>query len=508
MAVLEPNDQTPPSTLVRARRRASDGLGVAKSGLVNVAQSARDGVREAMRVTGGVLAPFWPGALVSQISAWFAHLTPKGLYPRTLIIIIMPIVLLESVIAFIFMEQHWQSVTRRLSAATARDISMLVDVYKNYSRNDDYAQLIEMARDRLRLSMRVLEPGELPRTESKPFFALLDRALTKEVQRRIDVPFWVDTLGDSDHVEVRVQLPQATLSFVARRSQTFASNSHIFLLWMIGSAIVLLTVAILFLGNQIRPILRLSEAAENFGKGQPLPDDFELRGAREVRQATQAFIEMGERITTHVEQRTTMLAGVSHDLRTILTRFKLEAAMLPDAQRSDALMKDINEMQSMLEDYMAFARGDGGEVAAPTNMRELIEEVRTGALHFGKPIDLKLRKRRKDLVLTIRGQAFKRALANLMTNAVRYGERVVVTAGNDKDWFWIAVDDDGPGIPADRLEDVFKPFLRLDDSRNQDHGNTGLGLAIARDIVRAHGGDITLSRSKLGGLRAEIRLPL
>jgi two-component system osmolarity sensor histidine kinase EnvZ len=457
----------------------------------------------------------WPARLevsalpasLRRLAARFADVLPKGLYARALIIIIAPIVLLESVVAFSFMERHWQSVTRRLSEATARDIAALIDVYESYSLNDDYAKLFEMARERLGLSMQILPFGELPTQQPRPFFALLDRTLSNEIKKHIKREFWIDTVGQSRHVEVRVKHDAAVLRFIATRSQTYASNSHIFLMWMVGTSVVLLTVAILFMRNQIRPILRLAEAADAFGKGRPVPEDFRPRGAREVRQAAQAFVEMRERITQHVEQRTTMLAGVSHDLRTMLTRFKLELAFLPDDPGVRALKTDVNEMQHMLEDYLAFAKGDGGEVAQPTDVRDLLEEVHADTQHFGKPIELKLR-RKQELVLPLKRNAFKRAITNLVSNAARFGDQIVIRAGTERQWLRIEVDDDGPGIPPDERSNVFKPFYRLDHARNQDEGNSGLGLAIARDIAKSHGGDVALGESSMGGLRAIIRVPL
>lgn len=446
--------------------------------------------------------------MLNRASAYMAEAMPKGLYARALIIIITPIVLLESVVAFAFMERHWQSVTRRLSEATARDIAALIDVYESYGIDDNYARLIEMARDRLRLSLQILPAGELPTMQPKPFFAFLDRTLSSEIRKQIKRPFWIDTVGQSRHVEIRIKHDAAVLRFLASGQQTYASNSHIFLMWMIGTSVVLLTVAILFMRNQIRPILRLAEAADAFGKGRPVPEDFRPRGAREVRQAAQAFIEMRERIVQHVDQRTTMLAGVSHDLRTVLTRFKLELAFLGDSAGVRALKADVNEMQHMLEDYLAFAKGDGGEVAEPTNVRDLLEEVHADVQYFGKPVELKLRRSRHDLVLPLKRNAFKRAITNLVSNAARFGDQIIIRAGTDRQWLRIEVDDDGPGIPPRERDNVFKPFYRLDHARNQDEGNSGLGLAIARDIAKSHGGDIALGESSMGGLRAVIRVPL
>ena len=239
-----------------------------------------------------------------------------------------------------------------------------------------------------------------------------------------------------------------------------------------------------------------------------MPDDFRPRGAREVRQAATAFLEMRDRITTHVEQRTTMLAGVSHDLRTVLTRFKLELALLGDTDETRSLQSDVREMQSMLEDYLAFAKGDGGEISKLTNLRELLQEIHEDSQVYGTPIELKLRKRRQDIVLPLKRQAFKRAITNLVSNAVRFGDQVIIRAAVEGQWVRVEVDDNGPGIPASERANVFRPFYRLDHARNQDEGNTGLGLAIARDIAKSHGGDITLGESSMGGLRAIISVPL
>lgn len=443
-----------------------------------------------------------------RLAAFISEILPKGLYARALIIIIAPIVVLEGVVAFVFMERHWQAVTRRLSEQTARNVAALIEIYEAAPSKEEKSSLIRLAKERLNLDMQPLPRGDLPAARPKPFFNFLDAALSRELSKHVRRPYWIDTVGQSKHVEIRVALEDSTVRFIATRSQTNASNSEIFLLWMVGSSVILLTVAILFLRNQIRPILRLADAADAFGKGRPVPDDFRPRGAREVRQAAEAFLEMRNRITQHVEQRTTMLAGVSHDLRTVLTRFKLELAFLDDSADVQSLRADVNEMQHMLEDYLAFARGDGGEEAKPTNLRELMEEIHEEAQVFGTPVSLKMRKRRTDLVLPLKRQAFKRAITNLVSNAVRYGDQVVIRAATEGQWLRVEVDDNGPGIPPSERENVFKPFYRIDRSRNQDEGNSGLGLAIARDIAKSHGGDVALGDSSIGGLRAIISVPL
>jgi two-component system osmolarity sensor histidine kinase EnvZ len=291
----------------------------------------------------------------------------------------------------------------------------------------------------------------------------------------------------------------------APRRAAYASTAQISLLWIIGTSGVLLFVAVIFLRNQIKPILRLADAAESFGKGREVPN-FRPRGAREVRRAAQAFIEMKTRVERMMEQRTAMLAGVSHDLRTVLTRFKLELALVKKkTPEVDAMKKDIDEMALMLEAYLAFARGDSGEQSAPTDMADFLAELKADAERHGHKTSVLFH---GPPIVTVRPAAFKRCLANLTSNAARFASAIAITGHRDHRWLTVTVDDDGPGIPAAMREEVFKPFLRLDDARNQDEGGTGLGLAIARDIARSHGGDITLGDSPLGGLRATVRVPV
>ena len=438
-----------------------------------------------------------------RLLAAFGDRMPKGLYARALIIIIAPMVLLQSVVTFVFLERHWQTVTRRLSTVTVRDIGMLIELY---TADRAQAEALErLAEQKLGLRIRFVPGEELPEVRAKPFFDLLDSTLSDELTRQIGRPFWIDTVGRSNFVDIRVKLDDAVMHVIARRSQTYASNSHIFLLWMVGTSLVLLTVAILFLRNQIKPIVRLSEAADSFGKGRPPPADFRPRGAREVRQAAHAFIEMRNRIERYVEQRTVMLAGVSHDLRTVLTRFKLQLAMFEETPELEAMHADVDEMQAMLEDYMAFAKGDSGEAIVRTDIGEILSEVKSQA-HTPKPIEVEIKE--APLVVPVRRHAFKRAVANLVNNAARFAEHINVSAAKQNGALTVSVEDDGPGIPEGERVEVFRPFYRLDHARSQDSGSTGLGLAIARDIARIHGGDIALSRSALGGLKAVLKVPV
>jgi two-component system osmolarity sensor histidine kinase EnvZ len=444
-----------------------------------------------------------PGRIVPFVKRLLVRTLPKRLYQRALIIVIAPIIILQSVIAFVFMERHWQTVTVRLSGAVVRDIAAVIDLVGT-TPPERQADVLRVAQDRLGLKIDLLPPDPLPSPGPKPFFSILDQALAGEISRQINLPFWIDTVGNSNIIEIRIQMENQVLRAFARRSQAYASNSHIFLLWMIGTSLVLLLFAVAFLRNQIRPILALAEASDSFGKGRPMPANFRPGGAEEVRRAGNAFILMRERIERQIEQRTTMLTGISHDLRTILTRFRLQLAVLGPKVDTTAMEQDIDDMQSMLEGYLAFARSEAAEDPGRFDLAEYFEKLREEA---------KLRKRKLATELAgepevhVRPNAFRRLLSNLIGNAFRYARNVKVTARHQRGTLTVTVDDDGPGIPANMREDVFKPFVRLDTARNLDATGTGLGLSIARDIARSHGGDVTLDESPMGGLRAVVKVP-
>lgn len=457
----------------------------------------------ASRPTGALTGPFGRVRKIwRRVSRAVGDVLPKGLYARSLIIIIAPMVLLQSVIAYTFMERHWQLVTRRLSAAVTADVAALMDIYESYPQDKNAETLGRIAGERLNLDVDILKGAKLPSPGPRPFFSILDEVLSDEIRRQIRRPFWIDTVGRSNLIEIRVAIPEGVMRITARRNQAYASNSHIFLLWMTGSSLVLLGVAILFLRNQIKPILRLSAVAEGFGKGREI--EFKPRGAREVRQAGHAFIEMKRRIERAMEQRTAMLNGVSHDLRTIITRFKLSLALVEQTPEVEDLQRDVDEMSRMLEGYLAFARGDSAETAAETDMRTMLEDLRSDVERLGAHVEA------VELdghpTVTVRPDAFRRCLFNLAANAARYADTVAISGKREHRSFLVSIDDDGPGIPVESREEVFKPFVRLDDAR-QDAGGSGLGLAIARDIARAHGGDVSLQDSPLGGLRATVRIP-
>jgi two-component system osmolarity sensor histidine kinase EnvZ len=345
-----------------------------------------------------------------RFGRWLKSVMPKGLYARSLLIIIVPMVVLQSVVALLFLERHWNLVTTYLSSAVTQEIATLIDVYKTFPQDPDHAQLRRIAQDRLGLVVDFLPGTQLPPPSPKPFFSQLDQALSDEIRKQIGLPFWIDTVGRSSIVEIRIQLPDTIMRVFARRADVYDPNSWIFLVWMVATSLVVLAIAIAFLRNQIRPIVRLADAAEAFGKGREA-QNFRPRGAREVRRAAAAFLEMKARVERAIEQRTTMLAGVSHDLRTILTRFKLELALFGDTPEIEAMKKDVDEMAAMLEAYLAFARGDMGEQSAPTDIAALLDELKLDTERHGHRASVIFHGQPE---VTVRPAAFKRCLANLV----------------------------------------------------------------------------------------------
>ncbi len=438
---------------------------------------------------------FWPRA--------FKRWLPSTLFGRSLLIIVLPVALMQIAVTWAFFDAHWETVTSKLSDGLAGDIAWAVESYRADPSPQSLAKITDRAERSVGLSI-VLQPGRKLPTNHRPALFALDRSLKRALTDRLDQPFWFDTTRYPAYVDIRVQVPQGVLRIIAPRDRAFATQGHIFILWMTVATVLLTGLAILFIRNQVRSIERLAAAADAFGRGGDVPA-FKPHGAREVRQAAHAFIAMKERIQRHIDQRTALLASVSHDLRTPLTRLKLELALAKPTDRTEAMKRDLAEMEHMIDEYLAFARGQGGEAVETVSLRGLIEEVSEGAARAGALVHVEAD---PALRAAVRPNGLKRALSNLVMNAAVHGERVEVTANaRPSGGVEILVDDDGPGIPADRYEEAFKPFSRLDEARNQNEKGVGLGLAIARDMARGLGGDVTLERSPLGGLRAVVRLP-
>jgi two-component system osmolarity sensor histidine kinase EnvZ len=432
------------------------------------------------------------------------RLLPRSLFGRSLVILVTPVVLLQIVATYVFYESHWDTMSKRLSAAVSGELAMVIEVLSQDLDLESRRVLLALAERHTGIRLRYEPTDILPNAPRRLGSSSVGTMLAQTLEEYVHRPFQIDAESDDRNVLVAIQLSEGVLRASVPRKRLFSSTTYVFILWMIGTSLILFAIAGVFLRNQVRPIRRLAVAAESFGKGHDVRD-FKPEGASEVRRAAQEFNHMRERITRAIAQRTAMLAGVSHDLRTPLTRLKLQLAMLPPGTDADEMKADVVDMEKMLDAYLAFVRGEGAEAVVATELKPLLEEVVGGARRDGRQVALDIA---DGLRVKLRPDAFRRGITNLVANACRYGRIVAVSAHQSNGTLELTVDDDGPGIPADQREDVFKPFFRIDASRNAATGGVGLGLTIARDVVRGHGGDVVLGPSPLGGLRATVRLPV
>lgn len=436
--------------------------------------------------------------------SWFKRVLPQGLLGRSLLIIVTPLIVVQLVSTYIFYASHWDTVARRLANGLAGDVGAVIESLRAFPGPDARLRILGIAANKMDLDMRFQTGGILPNTTPEPPASIMENALRQALTDRVQRPFLIDARSFEREVAVTVQLSDGLLEVYVPRKRLFSSTTYIFLLWMVGTSLLLLGIATIFMRNQVRSVRKLAVAADAFGKGRDVPT-FKPEGAAEVRQAAQAFNLMRDRIKRQIQQRTEMLAGVSHDLRTPLTRMKLQLAMLGECDGRAELEEDVAEMEQMVEGYLAFARGEGGEASVPADLAQLVTEVVARFRREGRELDLHVE---GGLAMPLKPRAMGRAVSNLIGNALRYGGHVWVRVGKRPDAAEVIIDDDGPGIPAESRDQVFRPFFRLERSRNLATGGVGLGLTIARDIVRGHGGEVLLEDSPLGGLRARIRLPL
>ena len=450
----------------------------------------------------GTTAP--PPAAGPYGVAMIRRLLPHGLLARSLLIIIIPLVLLQVISGVVFYDRHWSNVSRHRANSLAGEIAVLVDLLGQDASAGNVAWISNLAHRTNNLRIALLPDERLAAGAYQPR-GNLEHTLTRSLDTIVRLPFVMDRDSIPRAIALHIQLPDdGVLRVVFNSERLISSTTKAFIMWMVGTSVVLAAVATIFMRNQVSPIRRLAIAADNFGRGRDTPD-FKPSGATEVRQAASAFIAMRDRRKRQIQQRTEMLAGVSHDLRTPLTRMKLQLAMLSSNPEIKELESDVDVMDRMIQDYLGFARGEVAEPAEAVEIGGLLAEVVHGYRHNGATVALDVK---EPIRLPVQRAAFKRCIDNIVTNATRYGRQVQVRAGRDRRVLSITIDDDGPGIPPDQREEVFRPFVRLDQSRNRDTGGTGLGLAIARDIVHSHGGEIALSESPTGGLRASIQLPL
>ena len=432
---------------------------------------------------------------------WVKRVLPRTMFGRSLLIIVIPLILLQAIAAWVFYDRHWAAVSWRLSADVSGDIGLLVEALKFARPAGDKARLLNNAAALADLDFSLNAGAKLPPLPSASH-SMLEDQLTQAMQGRVDFPYRI-TADGPDGVRIEVQLQDGLLVVDVPRKRLYSYTTYIFVMWMVGSSLVLLAVATVFLRNQVKSLRRLAAAADGFGKGRPVPF-FKVEGAAEIRQAALAFMTMRDRIQRQIRQRTQMLAGVSHDLRTPLTRMKLALELLGNDPAVPELKSDVAEMERMVNGYLDFARGEGTEEPVETDISLLLEDVAAATRREGTPLSVAAG---PEYVMPVRPNALRRCLGNLIANARRYGSHIWLTGIVVADGIDILVDDDGPGIPAPDRGRVFRAFMRLDASRNPSTGGVGLGLTIARDVARSHGGDVRLETSPQGGLRARVHLP-
>ncbi|MBT5654225.1 MAG: HAMP domain-containing protein [Alphaproteobacteria bacterium] len=426
---------------------------------------------------------------------------PKTLFARTILIVITPIIFVMVGTAYLFLDRHLDSVTRQLANSISSEAVMSASVLET-ATEEDIPRIIQDLQRIFFLQVMFHPSHKLVGKKTIFQHAWVDKTLGEALNNQMHLPYNLAT--DGQNIYIGVQLPKGVMALTFNHKRLLSRTTPLVLLWVFGSSLILFILSLIFLRNQVRPIRRLALAVEKFGKGQEVPY-FKPSGALEVRRTAKAFSVMRNRINRQLQQRTDMLAGISHDLRTPLTRMKLELEMLPESLQIHSLKKDLNEMEYMLEGYLAFVRGEGVEAAAEVDLRKLLMEVvkdaerKKATIHFTS-----------DALGTIIGRphALKRCVTNFVSNANRYAKSVYMTVRRSQDRVEILVDDDGPGIPPEKRKEVFKPFHRLEESRNVETGGVVLGMSIALDIVHAHGGKVSLDESPQGGLRVHITLPL
>lgn len=437
------------------------------------------------------------------------RLAPSNLFGRALLILVLPMVLSQIIITHVFYDRHWSSVERNLANSVASDLLWLQQTYERDYQEKDHASALKATQSlgrELGIPVNFEASGPIAANKGKELFpelyANLSQRLRQPVSIRVDESRTI--------VRVRLNVSDGVLMMQVNRKMITSSTTLIFILWMVGSSLLLTMIAILFLRNQIKPIVALAYAAERLGLGQDV-DDFRPRGASEVRRAGRAFVIMAERLRRQVQNRTDMLAGISHDLRTPLTRMKLELelATMPDTTR-DALAGDIDEMGKMIDEYLDFARGDAGESPEPVDLDALLHDIVSDYRRSKRHVSYL---RIEPMIAMIRPQAMRRAITNLIDNALRYGgQAAAVTLEQSATFIRIKIADEGPGIAESEHEHVFKPFTRIEPSRNHETGGVGLGLSIARAVAQHHGGDVTLENIRaldgsVRGLEVTLRIP-
>ena len=432
---------------------------------------------------------------------------PKTLFGRMLSIILVPMIFVQIITVFIFYERHWDTVTRHMAQNLAGEIALLVSDVGSHPNKLIIDNIVTNGWQYFSFPIQFQKDTVLTKPNIVATATYAESVLRRELQRQVKQPWRLDTTSDPNLIFVDLQMDNGVLRIYASRKRIFSSTSWTFIGWTVGSSIILFAIALVFLRGQVRPIHRLANAARQLGLGRTAPD-YRLEGAREVRLAGRAFQAMRYRIMRQLNERTEMLAGVSHDLRTPLTRIRLQLALMRESPDSRAISNDISEMEGMIDGYIAFAAGEGDEVPQDIAIELVVKRLVTKA-HKSHKFDIILSPVKDEIpTFSIRRNAIQRAFSNIISNAIRYSSKTIVHIQKRNDEVIITFDDNGSGIPKERRADAIRPFVRLEESRNRRTGGTGLGLSITSDIVLSHGGELTLGESPLGGLRVSVKLPI
>jgi len=426
---------------------------------------------------------------------------PTGLFYRSLIIVAAPTIILQIIITIVFFDSIWIKTNKELTRSLVGEIKTLSDVYTGQDQNQ-INYLTEQFKHNLNFIINV-KNEKLPLISKERKYSPMDRSLRRELKSVFGASnYWFDTVGYEDVVEIKVNSNDKVIQVIFPKEKIAPSSVRLFILWITLPSLLLISIAIIFLKNQTRPILNLSKAAERFGKGD-FVSGIRPSGASEIRKAAYEFDRMAKRIDRHLKQRSEMLSGISHDLRTPLTRLKLQLAMLSEKDISMKMTKDIDEMEGMLNSYLHFAKSQVQEESVAINIEKLFEEI--AGEKNNKKLNISLS---SEIIFVGRKNALKRCFNNIIENGLYYATNVYVSVAKSVNRVNISIDDDGPGIPLNQYKNVFKPFYRLDNSRNLNHAGVGLGMSIAEDIVRSHGGNIELNVNRYKGLQVKISLPL
>ena len=439
---------------------------------------------------------------------WLKSYMPRSLFGRSLLMILFPVVVLQLVVGFVFIQRHFAQVTTQMASSVALELKYAADLVEEMDSAEEARAVLFSLERPFNIKLE-LELGETVSPEVRfYFYDVSGRALISSLRNDIERTIAIDLTTSNWTVEVKIQTARGVLYAKVPRSRVSATNPHQLLVWMLLTAIILTVISALFLRNQVRPIRRLAEASEAFGKGRVVP--FHPSGATEVRRAGHSFLAMRGRLERQIEQRTQMLSSVSHDLRTPLTRLKLSLEMMEEGEETRHMQQDVEDMEQMLDVFLSFARGDSLEDTITVNPQDMLNKVVADCQRSGRDVRFDFDNQTpKSSNMTLRSGAVSRAITNLLSNALRYGEQVALSATLSEKHLQVIVEDNGPGIPKTERKNALKPFVRLDQSRNQDNsGGVGLGLAIVADVARSHGGTVHLSDSKkLGGLKVTFTIP-